>query len=296
LTKKVNFGQFIKKSGGKALYCPIVQNKLASLRRLMVKPERIWFKSVSGHKLAGVLHLPEEPTNKAVIICHGFTGDKDEGIIKNYARYLTKEGYAAFRFDFFAHNESPGKFENLTIKEEISDLEAAINLMSGRFDKIGLVGHSLGGLIASTQANKANALVLWAPALYVYQNFKHIFSYYVQNGVQQLEKQGYLLLSTRYWGWDWNYTYSKFKVSRKLWQEMKSFDTEGLLKKIKIPTTIIQGNVDDVTEEKYAKLVHSKLKVRERSLHILRGVDHDFSTKQRDLFELTTAHFNRYLK
>ncbi|OGK09444.1 hypothetical protein A2767_05355 [Candidatus Roizmanbacteria bacterium RIFCSPHIGHO2_01_FULL_35_10] len=92
--------------------------------------QKIFFKSKDGLKLCGIWHIPNQPTNKAVILAHGLTVDKDEeGIFVELAELLKKKGFAVFRFDFRGHGESEGKSIDTTISGEVADIKSAINFV-----------------------------------------------------------------------------------------------------------------------------------------------------------------------
>ena len=64
--------------------------------------EKIFYDN-EGEKIAAVLHTPDRPSKKAVILLHGFRGDKDgECGTDGYqvlSRTLFKEGFNVLRFD-----------------------------------------------------------------------------------------------------------------------------------------------------------------------------------------------------
>ena len=129
---------------------------------------------VNGTTISGTLHLPSSPKKPPVVImCHGFTGSKLEAhfIFVKTARALAAAGVAAYRFDFRGSGESGGKFEDMTIPGEIADARAALSFI-GRCRgidsrRIGLLGLSLGGLVASHAAAReprVRSLALWCPS------------------------------------------------------------------------------------------------------------------------------------
>lgn len=108
-----------------------------------------------------------------VILMHGFMASMNRNPIKSLAQTLADEGIASIRFDFNAHGKSEGKFINMTISNEISDAKAIMDYVKtlGFVTKIGIIGHSQGGVVASMMAgeledtvNKPSCVVLLAPA------------------------------------------------------------------------------------------------------------------------------------
>jgi dipeptidyl aminopeptidase/acylaminoacyl peptidase len=128
---------------------------------------------VKGTAVSGTLHLPGEPVKApAVVMCHGFTGNKLEAhfIFVKTARALAAAGIAAYRFDFRGSGESGGTFEQMTIPGEILDARAALSFIARqpRIDsrRLGLLGLSLGGMVAANAAARektVRSLALWCP-------------------------------------------------------------------------------------------------------------------------------------
>lgn len=110
-------------------------------------------------KLAAKVQLPESGKNEKcdiVIVCHGFTGNMDSPLLTDIANDLVDGGIGVVRFDFNGHGKSEGKFENMTVLNEIEDLKKVIEWTRGqKFTKsISLAGHSQGGVVTSMVAGE----------------------------------------------------------------------------------------------------------------------------------------------
>ncbi|GJH40017.1 alpha/beta hydrolase [Capnocytophaga sp. HP1101] len=127
----------------------------------------------SKGKLAATLQMPKIEKGKKVrmvIICHGFKADRERSLLRAIADELQQAGIASIRFDFNGCGESEGRFEDMTVLNEIEDAKKVIAYaqqlpwVSG----ISLVGHSQGGVVASMVAGELKktikSLVLCAPA------------------------------------------------------------------------------------------------------------------------------------
>ncbi|MCR4966148.1 MAG: alpha/beta fold hydrolase [Bacteroidales bacterium] len=105
-----------------------------------------------------------------VILCHGLNADKNFPLLRMTERQLQGEGYATLTFDFNGHGESEGRFSEMTIANEIEDLEQVLAYAQDlRFvDDIALIGHSQGGVVAAMVAGKhpedIKSMVLLAPS------------------------------------------------------------------------------------------------------------------------------------
>lgn len=106
-----------------------------------------------------------------VILMHGFSGNKDNDLIRWMADSLQQAGIASLRFDFDGHGESEGEFVKMTVPREIEDARRAYKYAAALpyVSRIALMGHSQGGVVAGMLAGKLGAgkvaaVVLFAPA------------------------------------------------------------------------------------------------------------------------------------
>lgn len=114
---------------------------------------------VEGVTLAGTLTLPNTAGPHPVVVLISGSGpqNRDEELLGHkpflvLADHLTRQGIAVLRYDDRGVAESTGDFGKATSADFASDAEAAINYLKTRKDidasKMGLMGHSEGGLIA----------------------------------------------------------------------------------------------------------------------------------------------------
>ena len=130
--------------------------------------------SIDGEhgKLSAVLQTPDNQKNyPLVIICHGFTANKEHLLLTNLADELEARGIASIRFDFNGHGQSDGDFQDMTVLNEIEDAKKVYDYASKlpNVTSISIAGHSQGGVVASMVAGelgakKIKAVVLMAPA------------------------------------------------------------------------------------------------------------------------------------
>ena len=126
---------------------------------------------IGNQRIAATIHLPEQTPAPGVVMCHGFTGHRIEAhfLFVKAARAFCEAGLSVLRFDFRGSGESDGLFREMTIGGEIEDalvaLEALRSEPTVQRDRVGLLGLSLGGLVASCAAGRAGdvrALALWS--------------------------------------------------------------------------------------------------------------------------------------
>ena len=125
-------------------------------------------------KLQGVILKPELKAGERcpmVLLCHGFMGNKEGALEKQIAALLQAQGIASIRFDFNGHGQSEGRFQDMTVPNEIVDAKKVIEYVSSLpyVESVAITGHSQGGVVAAMTAGdlgheKIKAVVLLAPA------------------------------------------------------------------------------------------------------------------------------------
>ncbi|WP_394902165.1 alpha/beta hydrolase family protein [Bacteroides xylanisolvens] len=118
-----------------------------------------------GINLAGTLTLPEKGTKFPAIVMVTGSGaqNRDEEIMGHkpffvIADYLTRNGIAVLRCDDRGTAASQGTHATATNEDFATDTEAMVNYLRSRKEinakKIGIIGHSAGGIIAFIVAAK----------------------------------------------------------------------------------------------------------------------------------------------
>jgi hypothetical protein len=109
--------------------------------------------------LAGTLTLPRDPGKFPAVVLISGSGpqDRDETIVQHrpflvIADYLTRKGVAVLRFDDRGVGKSTGVFAAADTLDFAQDVQAAVEFLGGHSeidsDRIGLIGHSEGGIVA----------------------------------------------------------------------------------------------------------------------------------------------------
>ncbi|MBE6222767.1 MAG: alpha/beta hydrolase [Bacteroidales bacterium] len=115
--------------------------------------------------LKGTLVLPQGYTRKTpvlIMVTGSGLQNRDEEIYEHkpfavIADALAKSGIATLRYDDRGFGESTGDIINCTTEDFKNDALAGIELLKGRFDKVGVLGHSEGGAIAFQLAAEKKA-------------------------------------------------------------------------------------------------------------------------------------------
>ncbi len=126
--------------------------------------------ATAGIALAGTLTRPKDSKltkAAAVMITGSGPQDRDENIFnhkpfKVIADHLTQQGYAVLRLDDRGVGGSGGNFSQATSEDFVTDISAAVDFLQQRADipadKVGLIGHSEGGMIAPMLAAQRDDL------------------------------------------------------------------------------------------------------------------------------------------
>ena len=103
-----------------------------------------------------------------VILMHGIFSSKNFTPMPKIAKQLAKAGIASIRFDFGGHWSSEGEMQLMTIEKEIADALAMWDYACSLpyVSKIGLLGHSQGGVVASMTAGRIASQGYTAKPLY----------------------------------------------------------------------------------------------------------------------------------
>ena len=140
--------------------------------------EDVYFES-EGYRLAGTVSAPKGRGPWPGVVINGGSGPLDRdgnskilklSIYKRLAHFLSANGFAVLRFDKRNVGESEGNFNAVRLEDYVSDLAAAARFLAEQDyvdpERIGLIGHSEGGIIAPIVAARypelVHALILMA--------------------------------------------------------------------------------------------------------------------------------------
>lgn len=183
-----------------------------------------------GHQLVGIHHQAE--SDKMVILCHGFTGNKAENkrLFVETARTLALEGFNVLRFDFYGSGDSEGDFSDSLLSHNIDNLRDVIAWCRVLgYAHLAVLGISMGAATAilTVASEPVEALVLWSAV----PDLKQLFSSHVDNPVQLPAAQD----SVEYDGW---------LIGSRFFTDAVKYNVQESLAALTLPKLIMQGTAD----------------------------------------------------
>ncbi|OGE09618.1 hypothetical protein A3A60_01675 [Candidatus Curtissbacteria bacterium RIFCSPLOWO2_01_FULL_42_26] len=229
--------------------------------------KRVYISNKKNQKLAAVIHRPQSQGKfPAIILLHGFTGDKEEGHIKQLAVELANNNFVAIRFDASGYAESAGTTEqDYRLTNYFSDAESVysylINLSYVDRDRIGIFGHSVGAMLvilfaAKHSEIKASVSVSSPYHLETHYRLRGIWKGWKEKGYIEKQDNGKIV-----------------KIPYAYLEDAKQYDALKEVFKVKNPVLFILGTEDvnvipEETKELYEKANEPK------ELFIVDGMDH----------------------
>ncbi len=136
----------------------ITPNSIIPSPAIPVNGELFYIDGSQG-KLAARISLPSMQAGEKVpmvIFSHGFGGDMKFHLFEPLLKNLNQLGIGVLRFDFNGCGQSEGKFENMTVPNEINDLINVIAYVRqlSVTKNISLLGHSQGGVVTSMASGR----------------------------------------------------------------------------------------------------------------------------------------------
>ena len=235
--------------------------------------KNIQIETYDNHLIYGVLNSKKE-ASKLIIFVHGLTGHKNEHQFYNAAKFFPENGFATFRFDLYSGEKNGRTLSECTIETHSSDLNAVIENFASDFNKIYLVGHSLGGpTILLANVDKIKSIVLWDPSFNILKGLSDEMQF-----DKRIDK--YILK----WG-------TEYLLSKEMIESWKRLDDKILPHFIK-PTKIICAGQGVLFKDWKEKI---KVIDVDHEFYIIKDAGHCFDEieTENELFNETVKWFNK---
>ena len=272
----------------KMLFALILMVMIFAPVNVSAQSRNVWIDGDHG-RLAAIVQTPDNLKNfPLVIICHGFTAMKEQPLLKYLADDLEAAGIASIRFDFNGHGKSDGRFQDMTVVNELEDAKKVYEYardMRG-VTSISIAGHSQGGVVTSMVAGQLGAesfqsVALMAPAAVLRDDALRgnimDFKYDANNLPEYVEIYNGLRVGRNY-----------FRVAQTLPIYETAANYQG-------PVFILHGTADVVVPYTYG-LRYQEIYRGGAEIELLQGFDHGFSQNEKRAARIVADYFIRQLK
>lgn len=231
--------------------------------------EKINFKSSKGTRLCGILSGPlPAKTNSIVILCHGFSTNKDSRTNIRLEDTFNSSGLSTFRFDFFGHGESGGKIEDITVSTAADNVRQAIGVVEqAGYDTIGLVGSSFGGMACLLTASERPDLAVLALKSPVADYADKPFFPDYKKRIKEWDQKGFIQITGA--------SGQNLRLNKSFYRDAQKIKGNEAAAKIIIPTLIVHGSGDETVPLKQS--LDAAETIKNCRLEIIPGADHVYS-------------------
>ncbi len=246
----------------------------------------VTFEDKQGRKIVGTLLIPDWTKQvPVVILCHGFKGDRNEKHIRAISDELCKGGLASLRIDFTRDpGESSLHFEDFTISYELEVLDQAVNFVKSQKEidpnKIGLAGHSLGGLVVAWYVATHPDIAALATLSAVY-NFEKTWRHEYSDTINEFKEKGFANFHSTHLN-------RVLKLKAGFYDDALSYDMDKVIESLVCPILVVAGTDDQAVTMDHAQNFYDRAFSKEKQLKVIKGSDHNY-TKEGNLDEVKTA-------
>jgi len=242
-----------------------------------------------GRRIHTYVMKPDEATipRPAVLMVHGFAsaGFESHRLFIRLMHKMAEAGCVSVTFDFFGSGYSSGSFEDTTVTGQVEDLRAVATTIAGLPDvdpdRIGVVGQSLGAVVAQAALHKsklAKTFVLWATPVCFYNNIKRQYGTAWQESDVIGIDQGFLL-------------------NRRFLNDLEKFDVRSFVADCDKPKLFIHGDQDSIIDPQDALTIHNAAMPPKR-LHLIAGGTHGYKGQpnlESELLDVTGTWLREHL-
>lgn len=225
-----------------------------------------------------VNYAGDEPSDKAVILAHGLTGQPNEYVHMAARDYFKAQGYDVYRLAFYWFGENYRVLHETTLAIHALDLNSVIAHIRPDYKKLYVCGHSYGGLTLVFANPQADAIAFWDPSFYPWSEF--------------MEEEGVHLAEMSLYSIGWGMACLMGKAMYTEAQSMKPEKANPMAAKVAAPSIVIQaekGGHDNCTKLYDALTCKKEIKV-------IKDADHCFTVglTVQPLLETTQNWFKKF--
>ncbi len=245
--------------------------------------EEILLKDISGKDVPAILSVPKD-SDSIIIMSHGFTSNKDSSLYRKLEKDLYDMGISSLRYDYYGHGpsyfkgEGYGLLKDVTLTKTLNSLRSAVTFAKsyggGRFEKLGLLGASYGGLLSILMAGDdedIDLLVLKSPVTDLKGFWESRIKEKKFSKNEWMEKGIFHYDNTPEGGVE------NYDLEFNFWLDIQDYDAIESAKLIKCPVFIVHGTDDIVVPIEYSRKLAGLINAE---LVEIEGCDHAYSKRE----------------
>ena len=244
------------------------------------------FQDGANHAVSTILTEPDQKSDRAVILCHGFLSNKDSRTNLRLTQLLVAQGICTVRFDWFGMGESGGDFSRMTVATCCDQLERAISLIHDRgYSELGLIGSSFGGLLAILVGQhhpELRAIGLKCPVPDFPEMLEHEFG---SDGIEEWKRTNSIP--------DVTGGAASMALDFTFYESCRAVDAYQAARKINVPVLIVHGERDELVPFHQIRQLEDALP-GDKELVLLPEADHQFGRPED--FRRMTVHLADWMQ
>jgi pimeloyl-ACP methyl ester carboxylesterase len=245
----------------------------------------------AGRRLAALYDAPLAPQpHPLVILLHGFTGWKEEAHLEALAGALAAAGIAALRFDAPGSGESGGSWaDDYRVSHYLRDVQDvfdyAVSELGANPTRIGLWGHSMGGMVAllaaAAREREYRAVCGCEPS-------SGQTGAFTAEQIDQWQKSGWHIVPSEHHG--------PIRLPYAYYAERSTLDTARAVTHLACPALFIAGTFDKSVPAVEVKRIFEAAPQPKQYLEFATGHGYkNYPEVLADITAVTTAYFQEHL-
>lgn len=219
-----------------------------------------------------------DPSDKAILLCHGLTGQPNEYLHMMGRDYFTARGYDVYRLAFYWDGPQYRSLKDCTLDIHGKDLNAVLAHIQKIHTKTFVCGHSYGGASILFANPDANAVAFWDASF---------------NSWERMWEPGAIPQPDGNYALDWN---CFFIIGKAMVNEARETFPHGAAKMaaaIQAPALVTTAGMNDMIRD--GEAIYENLTV-EKEYYKVEGATHCFTDGLTvfDLLDATHKWFERY--
>ncbi|MBI2886496.1 MAG: alpha/beta fold hydrolase [Chloroflexi bacterium] len=240
-----------------------------------MREETVAFPNRRGLQMVGTLLAPEgQGPLPAVLVVHGFRGNRSERHIVAVADALAHAGFFSLRVDLTNNlGDSQGEFRRLTVSQSLEDVQDALAYLQGRTEadpeRLGLTGHSFGGMLAAITAARTPAIKSLVTLSAVFDMPEKLAGFLGEEQVRGWQERGSVEMDP---------PGSALFLDYGFYEDLQRYDVAAEVGRLRAPVRIIQGEADTGVTVEDAQGYHVHAGSPQKELVLVPGADHAYSS------------------